>query len=93
MTCGTVGGELEQIGVAIQNLSDDRNAVIFDPRSGTSERILEARYVRLPSTNTEVEIMLPVSRRAPMLRRWFGCYWRCLWKCRRRLHEKPEHAR
>jgi hypothetical protein len=36
MACRTVGRELEQIGVAIQDLSDERNTVIFDPRSGTS---------------------------------------------------------
>jgi hypothetical protein len=73
MTCRTIGRELEQTGVAIQDLPDDRNPVIFDPGSGTSEGILEARYVRLPSANIEVEIMLPVTRCPPMLRSGFGC--------------------
>jgi len=41
-----------------------------------------------------VRFSMPCSLRRcpPMLRSCFGCYGRCLWKCRRRLHEIAEHA-
>jgi hypothetical protein len=75
------------LGAAIPNLPDDDSAVEFDPRVGARERMLEARYVSLPATNVEVEIVLPISL-GDAVPHSIGC----LWKCRNGMQEIAKRA-
>src|SRR5215472_1815572 len=52
--------QFDQIGTAVPDFPDDGCAVIFDPGGGTSERVHQAFHVGLPTTNLEVEVVLPI---------------------------------
>src|SRR5258708_6280558 len=53
--------ELQEVGAAVPDFVNDRSALIFDPGRGAGQGIQEALYARFPSTNLEVEIVLPIS--------------------------------
>jgi hypothetical protein len=60
VTGRAIGLDLLELRTAIPNLLDDDGSLEFDPGVRALERMLEALYVSVPSTNVEVEIVLPV---------------------------------
>src|SRR5438477_8627829 len=56
-----IGHELHQIGPAVRDAAHRARAVVLDPGLGAGQGMLQARQVRLPGADLEIEIVLPVS--------------------------------
>src|SRR5262249_29254262 len=56
VACGTAHIELQQIGPAVPDFSDNGNPVVFGPGLGAGQRTQEPRDVGLPGANREIEI-------------------------------------
>src|SRR5580700_516280 len=70
---GAISFEFHQIGAAIPDLADDRSTVKINPGRGPSQWMQKSRSVRLPGTNLEIKIVLPVPFCEPWLRFCFRC--------------------
>src|SRR5262249_11125111 len=58
-----VGDQLHEVGPAVRDGPDDGRALVLDPGRRAGERLDEALQVRLPDTDVEIEVVLPVPKR------------------------------
>ena len=94
--------ELHQVGAALPHLAHLGRAVVLDPGVRAAERMLEARQVRLPGADLEVEVVLTIalagacsSRRRPAAGQHPAHQGAAgdAAQCARQLNARPCHAR
>src|ERR1700733_2233592 len=78
MTLRTVGFNLLQLPAAIPDLPNRHRPVEFHRLIRPRKRIEHTPYMRMPDTQVEIEVVLPVSYSNGLLRSLVGC-------CSRRL--------